>query len=43
MVVVEILELDEEGTLEKDLMEVEAVVNLGMVTMGMEEDQEVVV
>ena len=41
--VVEILEQDKEGTLEEDLMEVEEVVNLGMVTMGMEEDQEVIV
>lgn len=39
IVVVEILELDKEGTLEEDLMEVGAVVNLGMVTMGGSGDQ----
>jgi len=41
VVVVEILDQDQEVTLEEDLMDMEVVVDLGMAIMGMEEDLEV--
>lgn len=43
VVVVEILDQDQEVTLGEDLMDMEVVVDLGMVTMGMEEDLEVAI
>jgi len=43
VVVVEILDQDQEVTLEEDLMDMEVVVDLGMAIMGMEEDLEVAI
>lgn len=43
VVAVEILDQDQEVTLEEDLMAMEVVVDLGMAIMGMEEDLEVAI
>lgn len=43
VVVVEILDQDQEVTLEEDLMDMEVAVDLGMAIMGMEEDLEVAI
>ena len=43
VVAVEILDRDQEVTLEEDLMDTEVAVDLGMAIMGMEEDLEVAI
>ena len=43
VVVVEILDQDQEVTLEEDLVDMEVAVDLGMAIMGMEEDLEVAI
>ena len=43
VVAVEILDQDQEVTLEEDLMDMEVAVDLGMAIMGMEEDLEVAI